>query len=162
MKTTVQAKPSRLLLAALVASGALFAAAPAMASAAASTASTSTRPQEMQYGSIHYLTGGIGTGEAKAIKETMHKYALAVELAEKQKGATHEAFTAGAIVRISDHGGKEIFNARAEGPFMLVQLEPGKYSMTATLNDHALHTREFTIVKGKTTRETLVFPAAAD
>jgi hypothetical protein len=165
MKTALVFRHSTQLLSALVTAGALFAVAPiapAMANPPASTASQKSLPAEAQYGGIHYLTGGVGAGEAKAFEDAMQKYALAIELAEKQKGSRHDAFTAGAMVRISDHGGKEIFNAKARGPFMLVQLDPGEYSMTATLNNHTLHKREFTVERGKSTRETFVFPAGTD
>lgn len=165
MKTTAQPNRYPFLLSVLLAAGGLFAAVPAvpaMAKTETGASSQTTLPQEMQHGGIHYLTGGAGTGEAKAFKAAMQKYSLAIELVERQKGSKHEAYTADAMVGISDHAGKEIFNARAKGPFMLVQLEPGKYSMSATLNDHTLHKRDLMVEKGKTTHETFVFPYGTD
>jgi len=165
MKTTAQRNRYPWLLSVLLAAAGLVAAAPATPAMAKSETGASRQtmlPQEMQYGGIHYLTGGAGTGEAKAFKEAMQRYSLAIELIERQKGSKHGAYTADAMVRISDHADKEIFNARAKGPFMLVQLEPGKYSMSATLNDHTPHKGDVMVEKGKTTHETFVFPYGTD
>ena len=153
--------PSRLVLAALLASGTLVAVA-ALAKVHASTDAGAPLPQEMRYGAISYLTGGAGHDEAAALKAIMDKYPLAIELFERDRHTRHELYTANALVRIRDHAGKEIFKARAEGPFMLVQLEPGAYSMTATLNERTLHKRDFNVLKGRTTREAFVFPAGTD
>lgn len=154
------------LLSALLAAGALFAVAdmPAASAAtppAATAKAADTLPPELQYAGIHYVTGGVGVSEAKAFRAAEHQYPLAIELAAKQKGAKHDALTAGAQIRIADDGGKEIFNAEAKGPFMLIRLDPGRYSLTATLDGHTVHKRHFTVGSGKSTRETVVFPATA-
>jgi hypothetical protein len=164
MKATDRPTRSRLLLSVLASAAALLAAAPAVPAVAGTKTDSATQPMmphEMKYEGIRYVTGGVGSSEAKAFEQMMDKYPLAIELVKKQKGVQHEAFTASAMVRISSHEGKQIFSAEAKGPYMLVDLAPGRYSMTATLNDVTLHKREFTVEKGKTTRETLVFPAEA-
>jgi hypothetical protein len=161
MKTNLRTSRSHLRLASLAALATLVAAPalPAAARTASGAATAVSLPQEMTQGSIHYLTGGTSSDEASAFKEAMQSYPLAIELAEKQASSKHDAYTADAQIRITDNAGKSIFSARAKGPFMLVQLPPGRYSLSATLNHHTLTRSDVMIELGKTARETFVFPA---
>lgn len=109
--------------AALAFSAILVAAAPA---AAATQATSAERlPAEQRYAGIHYTTEGVTPEEAKTFKRSMHAYPLAIELVEKQKKAKDDLYSADATVRIADHAGKQIFDVKAGGPFMLVHLDPG-------------------------------------
>jgi hypothetical protein len=116
-------------------------------------------PAEQQHDGIRYVTGGIGADKAAAFKREMNAYPLAIELREHQKGSRHDEYTADARVHIAKPGGREVFSARAEGPFMLVRLEPGTYEVSATLGDRTLHKRHVVIAKNRTVHETFVFPA---
>ncbi len=160
-KTTHSYRTAAVLFASLLAGGAAFTLAPAAlaaATAATSPAATAPLPAEKKYEGIAYVTGGVGEGQAKAFEEAMKNYPLAIEIVQKEKGTKHDEFTAYADVRIMDHAGKEIFKTKAEGPFVLVRLEPGKYSMTVSYEKHTLHRKDFTVAKGKSTHETFVFP----
>jgi EamA domain-containing membrane protein RarD len=55
------------------------------------------------------------------------KHPLAIELLERT-GKIDE-FTAYAMVKISDTQGHTVLDAKADGPFMLVDLPPGRYSI---------------------------------
>lgn len=152
----------------LITAGALLAtlgaAAPLAAVAATPTQAVTTTaalPAEQQYAGIHYTSGGVTKDEAAAFKRELHNYPLAIELVERQKTGKHDEYTADATVRIAKSG-KEIFAAKAQGPFMLVRLEPGTYDITATLNKHTLHKRHVVVTKGKSTRTTFEFPAGTD
>lgn len=163
--TSIRLPRSRLLLAALLAGGTVIAAAPAgSAVASAGVAASSERglPPAARSAGIEYLTGGIGTAEARAIENAIDRYPLAIELVEKQAGTARDAFTADATVHIRTLAGKPVFEAAARGPFMLVRLEPGAYSLSATLSGRTLHREHVKIRKGHTTRETFVFPARTD
>jgi len=116
-------------------------------------------PGEQQHDGIRYVTGGIGADKAAAFRHEMNAYPLAIELREHQKGSRHDEYTADARVRIARPGGKEVFSARSEGPFMLVRLAPGTYEVSATLGDRTLHKRHVVIARNRTVHETFVFPA---
>ena len=113
-------------------------------------------PAEKHYGSIAYATGGIAQTEANAFRQTMHRYPLAIELLEKS-GKKNE-FTADAMVKIVDHSGKTVFDARAEGPYMLVRLDPGTYEVSATLGGRTLHKSKVTVHKGASAQAIFEFP----
>lgn len=141
---------------------ALLAAAPltnAQANTQPSTATRTTLPAEQQYQGIRYTTGGVASDEAAAFRRALHGYPLAIELLEKQKSGKREEFTADAKVRIGTPAGKEVFAAQAQGPFMLVRLEPGTYDITAALGGHTLHRKHVVIAKGKTAQAIFEFPA---
>ncbi len=147
------------ILATTAAAFAIGAAVPAYAATEpAQPMGQATLPMEQHYAGIAFVTGGVGEGQTKAFEQNLHKYPLAIELLEKQKTAKRDEFTANANVSIADHTGRQVFKAQATGPFMLVQLEPGKYSVTATLGKDTIHRKDVMVEKGKTTRETIVFP----
>lgn len=142
---------------------AAFATLAPLAAAAATTAATTKTmlPAEQQYDGIRYTTGGVTTEEAAVFKRGLHGYPLAIELVEKQKKGKHDEYTADAMVRISK-AGKDVFKAKAKGPFMLVRLEPGTYDISATLGKHTLHKKHVVVAMGKTAQATFEFPAGTD
>jgi hypothetical protein len=128
----------------------------------AAAAAADARLAEQQYQGIAYATGGISPEEAAVFRAHAGKYPLALELLEKQAtGTKRDEFTARAEVRIM-RDGKRVFDTQAAGPFMLVRLEPGTYSMTATLGKRTLRKTHVRIEKGRTTRATFEFPANTD
>ncbi len=133
----------------LAASGAAFAAAPA----------TGTLPAEKMQGSVAYLSGGVGENQTKVFEQAMNKYPLAIEIVQKERTGKRDEFTADAQVRIMDHSGKEVFTAKADGPFVLVRLEPGTYTISTTYEGHTQHRKDVTLAKGRTTHEVFVFPS---
>jgi len=111
-------------------------------------------------GSVSYVTGGIGKTEARAFERQMPRHALAIELLEHAGRA--EAFTGDAKVRIADARGRTVLNAEAGGPFMLVDLPPGRYSIVATLGRARLRKSRLYVRQGELARATFEFPAHTD
>jgi hypothetical protein len=145
-------------LAAAAASTALLALAlPAVAAMAPSEANL---PSARTYYGVEYVTGGVGEKEAKAFQRSESRYPLAIEIVEKS--AKHDEFTADAHVKIADAKGHTVLDAKADGPFMLVQLAPGKYRIDATLKDKTVQGKWVEVTKGHTSRELLEFPAHTD
>jgi hypothetical protein len=137
----------------LLAAAAAFLCVPALATG-------SGLPPEHHAGDVGYVTGGIGEREARLFEQDMPRHRLAIELLEH--AGTREAFTADATVRISDRQGRTLLDARAEGPFMLVDLPPGRYTVSATLNRDTLVKRAAIVAPGKLARATFEFPAHTD
>jgi hypothetical protein len=88
-------------------------------------------PPVQHAGDVAYVTGGIGVGEADAMKQAMARYPLAVEIVQHEQGSN--LYTAGADVQIS-RDGRTVLETRAQGPFVLADLPPGVYQVEVMLN----------------------------
>lgn len=119
-----------------------------------------TMPSEQHQGSVGYVTGGIGEREARLFERQMSSHPLAIELLQHASKA--EEFTADAQVRIADIHGHTVLNAKAGGPFMLVDLPPGRYSVAATLKHDTLKKSVVFVTRGQLARATFEFPARTD
>jgi len=117
-------------------------------------------PAEQYQGSVRFVTGGVGQDEAKMFEKELSKHPLAIELLE-HAGKTDE-FTAHAMVKIADQHGHTVLEAKADGPFMLVDLPPGRYSIQATLNNTTLKKSGVMVAHDKKARVMFEFPAHAD
>jgi type IV secretory pathway TrbL component len=126
-------------------------------------ASAAVRPQmpaEQHQGSVGFVTGGIGEAEARMFKRQMGQHRLAIELLEHAGKA--EEFTADARVRIADAHGRTVLDTQAGGPFLLVDLPPGRYSIVATLNHRTLRKPAVVVMRNKMARATFEFPPRTD
>ena len=59
---------------------------------------------------------------------------------------------------IKDGSGKVVLDTVTTGPFLLVRLPPGKYSLDASYESKTLH-RDLSIGKGGSKKITLLWPA---
>ena len=90
---------------------------------------TAPLPQEQTQGSVRFLTGGVGTDEAKAVQKEIPRYPLALEFVGKTKPKNE--FLADVAVTITDREGRIVLDTVSDGPYLLVKLEPGKYRIAA-------------------------------
>ncbi|GAB3627428.1 carboxypeptidase regulatory-like domain-containing protein [Pandoraea terrae] len=98
--------------------------------AALAQAQSEGLPPEVQQGSVSYLSGGVAGDESAAIKQAMGRYPLSIELYAKGDGANE--FLADVPVRISTAHDKMVLDVTAKGPFLLVKVPPGAYTVRAT------------------------------
>ncbi len=87
---------------------------------------------ETQYSQgISYITGGVGEGEALAILAEAKQWPLLLEMSQIENGRGVWIF--GATIKIMSSAKKQmVFEAQADGPYMLVNLVPGDYGVEAT------------------------------
>ena len=86
---------------------------------------------ETQYSQgISYITGGVGEGETVAILAEAKQWPLLLEMSQIENGRGVWIF--GATIKILNLSKQTIFNAQADGPYMLVNLVPGDYAIEAT------------------------------
>ncbi|MEJ6819210.1 carboxypeptidase regulatory-like domain-containing protein [Pseudomonas sp. LF-5] len=111
--------------------------------------SAGVQVQQQQQSGIHYLAGGIGEDEAKAIQQTQG-YNLHMTFAV---GAQDE-YTADVDVTIQKAPGQTVLTLSQTGPLVYVQLPPGKYTVVATRKGETR--RDVTDVGGAAARN-LVF-----
>ncbi len=87
---------------------------------------------ETQYSQgISYITGGVGEGETLAILAEAKQWPLLLEMSQIENGRGVWIF--GATIKIMSSAKKQmVFEAQADGPYMLVNLVPGDYGVEAT------------------------------
>jgi hypothetical protein len=106
---------------------AAMAAALALAAAGAMTnahAQASDLPTIYSRGQISYTSGGVGQDEEQAFKREAPNWPLALQFS----GAGGE-FIADVHVSIVKRDGTKVLEAVSQGPFMLVKLPPGAYTL---------------------------------
>ncbi len=130
---------------------------PGFAQAGSDSSSTpAALPPVQSQGQTEYLTGGIGADESEAILQEARTWPLVLELT--QNGPTRAAYISDVRVTIKDGSGTMILDTVTEGPFLLVRLVPGKYSIDASYESKTLH-RDVSIGKGGSNRIILLWPA---
>ena len=117
-------------------------------------------PAEQRAGNIAYVTGGIDIGQSAAFQRARSRYPLAIELL--QRSGNRNQYTADAQVRVVDAAsGNAAFEARADGPYMLVRMPSGSYRVEATLNGHT-ESKAVRVGGRGNTRVALIFPEGID
>ena len=97
-----------------------------------SSLSAAQIPETKYSQKISYITGGIGDGETQAILTEAKQWPLLLEMSQLENG--RGVWIAGAMINILNDQNQTIFNAQADGPYMLVNLGPGSYSVQASFN----------------------------
>ena len=87
-------------------------------------------PETQHSQGISYITGGVGEGETVAILAEAKQWPLLLEMSQIENGRGVWIF--GATIKISDSKKQIIFDAQADGPYMLVNLVSGDYLIEAT------------------------------
>lgn len=93
---------------------------------AASLSAWAQEPMQTE-GGIVYLSGGIGLEEREALRAAARAYTLLLSFADR---TGH--YLSDVQVVIADAAGNTILEAVSQGPWFLVQLPPGTYTVVAT------------------------------
>lgn len=125
----------------------------------AGVASAADLPTVHHDGSVPYLSGGIGIDESSAMKSVEKQWPLSMEFAEQQ--GSHAEYVAGVDVVVRDASGRTALQATTDGPFMMAQLPPGRYTIEASL-DGTTKRKLVTIKGGAPAHATFVWPADTD
>lgn len=131
-----------------------------LATVAPAFAAELSLPAEQHSGAVSYVSGGIGEQQAKAFENQMGKFDLAIEVLE-HAGPRNE-FTANAEVKILDRGGHSVLDTKAAGPFVLVDLPAGRYTIQADLAGRTVKRPGIQIAAGHHAVAKLQFPAGTD
>jgi hypothetical protein len=76
-----------------------------------------------------YVSGGVTQDEREALAAQRGRYALEVITAARGSGA----YLAGVRVRVTDESGRTVLDTMLDGPWLLVDLAPGRYRIDAVL-----------------------------
>ena len=130
----------RTLIPAIIAAASVIAApsfAQETASTAESPAGSSSLPPTQSQGQTEFVTGGVGRDESEAMKKEGRAWPLMLEFAQTSGGRAE--YISDVQVTIKDKSGNTVLDATAEGPYMLIRLAPGKYSLDAVYESVTLH-----------------------
>lgn len=97
---------------------------------AAAMAEDSALPPVQHSGSISYLSGGIGENEIAAMKAAAAQYALQMTFFSHAADG-RDGYNAPAELTILKDDGSPVLDIKPDGPFVLLDLPPGKYRVTA-------------------------------
>jgi hypothetical protein len=84
-------------------------------------------PPVHQQGAVSFTSGGVGQDESTAFQHSASSWPLALRFT----GAGGE-FLADVHVHVTDAQGTEVLKTDARGPYMLVKLPPGRYTVSAS------------------------------
>jgi hypothetical protein len=116
-------------------------------------------PPVKTQGQTQFLSGGIGKDESEAMLQVRSSWPLTLELTQlTQAGGPTAEYISDVQIIIKDALGNTVLDTTADGPYLLVKLPAGKYSLDATYNSITLH-RNFTLQKGPGKKVALVWPA---
>lgn len=110
-------------------------------------------PETQSQNGVTYLSGGVGEDQAKAIESAARNYSLMLTFATQKSGK----YLADVKVNIADLKGRPVLDTVADGPMLLVKLQPGKYRVSAVSNDHTVD-QTVRVASGHTTRVTMRWP----
>jgi len=79
---------------------------------------------------ISYISGGVGEEESKSMLVEAKQWPLMLELSQLESGRGIWIF--GAAIKILNTKQKLIFDAQAEGPYIIINLNAGDYLIEAT------------------------------
>ncbi|RQO54700.1 hypothetical protein DBR47_21745 [Paucibacter sp. KBW04] len=107
---------------------------------------------------IEYLSGGIGSDEAKAIQAAAPHWPLTLEFAIK--GKPRDEFAAHVGLQLRDAKGGLLLKTYAEGPFFLARLPAGRYEVEAQFAGQTLRKR-VDVKQGQAARALFLWPQGA-
>lgn len=76
-----------------------------------------------------YVAGGFGLEEREELAQLRRDFRLRVMTAARGSGA----YVSGVRLRIADASGRGVFDRAVDGPWLLIDLPPGRYSLRASL-----------------------------
>lgn len=87
-------------------------------------------PQIQQQGDVSYTSGGVGLDESRALLREQAQWPLSLRFT----GPTAD-YLSGVHVRIVGGKGGEVLSTESMGPYMLIKLPPGSYTVYAKYKD---------------------------
>ena len=87
-------------------------------------------PQTQYSQGVSYITGGVGEEESSAIVAEAKQWPLLLELSQLENGRGIWIF--GSQIKILNASNAVVFDAKADGPYMLINLTAGVYVIQAT------------------------------
>ena len=87
-------------------------------------------PQTQYSQGVSYITGGVGEEESTAILAEAKQWPLLLEFSQLENGRGVWIF--GSQIKILNAKNTVVFDAKADGPYMLINLTAGDYAIQAS------------------------------
>jgi hypothetical protein len=104
-----------------------------------------------------FMSGGVSQDELADLRTQQPFFSVSVLTAAKGSGA----HLAGVKVRITDATGRQVLDTEMDGPYLLVDLLPGKYQLEA-VNENETQKRVLNVRQGAAQRVVLYFKSDAE
>ena len=104
-----------------------------------------------------FVSGGVSESELTDIRAKQPFFSISLLTAAKGSGA----YLAGVRVRIVDGKGETVLETEMDGPYLLVDLQPGKYQLEA-VNEGETQKRTLTLAQGRPQRMVIYFRSDAE
>lgn len=152
MTSRISSTRARPLAAALLCGAVLF--------GALSPAHATVNPPIHMTNGIEYMSGGIGSDEAKLMETVAPRWPATFEFAIKDHKSAEFASDVRLTVRDS-RGNALLDNVNSAGPFMVARLDPGTYEVEARLRGNTLK-QTLHVMPGAPARLEFLWPAGTD
>ncbi|SDE16129.1 hypothetical protein [Paraburkholderia lycopersici] len=121
---------------------------------AQTAAPTGAMPPTEQQGDVSFVSGGVGSDESTALRQARNQWPLSLLFT-----GPGSSYVSDVQVQIANARGTGVLDTRSHGPYMLVRLPAGSYTVSATYSGV---TRKQTVnVRGNgSARATFAFPGA--
>jgi hypothetical protein len=87
-------------------------------------------PPTEQQGDVSFVSGGVGLDESTALRRARRQWPLSLLFTGPQS-----AYVANVKVQITGANNASVLDTTSHGPYMLVRLPPGRYTVNATYSD---------------------------
>lgn len=87
-------------------------------------------PQIQHQGNVSFVSGGVGLDESTALRQAESQWPLSLRFT-----GPGSDFLADVRVRVVDAHDSDVLSATSRGPYMLVKLRPGRYTVHAQYKD---------------------------
>lgn len=84
-------------------------------------------PQTQTQGDVSFVSGGVGLDESTALRAAQHQWPLSLRFT-----GPASAYVSNVHVQIVDGKGATVLDTTSKGPYMLVRLRPGRYTVHAS------------------------------
>ena len=84
---------------------------------------------------IHYVVGGIGLDESAQMQADSLNHSLSLRTAAYGSGA----YLSDVDLTVTDASGRRLFHQRLDGPWLLIDLPPGRYSIEGIHEGQVAH-----------------------
>lgn len=95
---------------------------------------------------IRFIDGGVGQSESDAIEIEAKRWPLLLEFS--QTNGNKSEWVSNVLLVIKDANGIQLFSHQVDGPFILLDLKPGKYSSESTFGTKKL-SNNFYVTSGQ-------------
>jgi hypothetical protein len=120
----------------------------------------SALPPENVQGSARFMTGGVGSDEAEAMRQAASHYPLSIELAARpvpSDSYPRDVYLANVRIDIRDQQGQPVISTTTDGPILLASLPPGRYTINAQIRGISQQ-KTVTVGNGSPQRVLFEFP----